>query len=458
MRPNWKTPILLAFTLIIIITSSTGVLAQGPPDNPGNFNGNQDHGSKKPSRYQFGSNLSFELQAQAGVNFSISYDETVSNRFLGLNINNTENISIQIDYSSQFEHPVKSPIRKGNNLGKEISQSPDILYKKDDEVQSRFDFINNIHDVRVSQPLKTPFSASNEEYLSLDSDFHFDTYFTITLEPDKLQNLEVYTHLNYSDFGSIKDLSNYLWVIYDLEKDEWYSLDTEIIENGILFTLNSDEVEIPEVFTISVIKLPESSIFPPVGTNLFWFIVIGIIIVALLFGILMSPQEYRQFLLNRVLHIDKGAHRLSMEDVLENENRTKIIDLILYEPGIHFNELLRKTGLSAGNLAWHLDILETFKIIRKQRMGQYLVYYPYYEKNPVAKLDPAVQKSRTTLEIMQIIHDHPGIFQKQIAHRLDLDHKTVKYHIDKLMDAGIIVSEKSGRKTLYYPADLVDEN
>ncbi|RLI63158.1 MAG: hypothetical protein DRO88_10610 [Promethearchaeia archaeon] len=452
--------VLLVLTIVFlsIFSSFTEIFAQGPPDNPGNFNGNQQHGSQKPSRYQFGNNLSFELQAQHGVNFSISYDENVINRFFGMKINNTDNTSVKIDYLSKFEHPIKTTLRKKSNQEKGSTNTLNESYSPSN-IENIFKSIpQSISQslYQTSKLLVKPSASSTDDYLTLDPNFQFVTYFTVSVEPEKLDSLEVYTLLNYSDFGVVKDFSKYLWAIYVPENQEWISLNSEPIEYGIAFTFDSDQSEIPNIFTLTLVKLEESSLFSPTNLKIFWIILIGIVIVVLLFGILMSSQEYRHFLLNRVLHIDKGAHRLSMEDVLENENRNKIIEIVLYEPGVHFNEILRKTGLSAGNLAWHLDILETFKVVRKQRMGQYLVYYPYYEKNPVAKLDPAVQKSRTTLEIMQIIHDHPGIFQKQIAHRMDLDHKTVKYHIDKLLDAEIIVSEKKGRKTLYYPAQLIN--
>ena len=156
------------------------------------------------------------------------------------------------------------------------------------------------------------------------------------------------------------------------------------------------------------------------------------------------------------MHINTGPHRLTIEQVLENENRDKIITLILEQPGVHFNEILREIDISAGTLVWHLDILETFKVIQKQRIGQYLVYYPYTVKNPISKLDLKLRKSRTTLEILQLINDNPGMYQNQIAHRMDLNHKTVKYHIDKLIESEFIQTKKKGRKNLFFPKKILE--
>ncbi|GAG84243.1 unnamed protein product, partial [marine sediment metagenome] len=127
--------------------------------------------------------------------------------------------------------------------------------------------------------------------------------------------------------------------------------------------------------------------FVEVFDNWFWVVIliVGAIGIASL-AILISKKDYFQYLKTRTIPIEKGAHRLSLEDVLENENRNKIIDLILNEPGIHFNELLRKTEIAAGNLVWHLDILETYKVIGKKRIGNFIAYFPYYQKNPISNI------------------------------------------------------------------------
>ena len=190
----------------------------------------------------------------------------------------------------------------------------------------------------------------------------------------------------------------------------------------------------------------------PGGLDVFLIVMIAVAAITVLaVSVVMVKAEYREYLLSRILHIDSAPHRLSLEEVLENENRSLIINLILEEPGIHFNEILRKVGISAGNLAWHLDILESYKIIQKQRVGQYLVYYSYLEKNPFTALDPKLMKSKTTLEILQLIGDNPGMYQNQIANRLDLNHKTVKYHLEKLLEVEMIYAERTWGRQRFYP-------
>ena len=114
-------------------------------------------------------------------------------------------------------------------------------------------------------------------------------------------------------------------------------------------------------------------------------------------------------------------------------------------------ELLRKTGLAAGNLVWHLDILMTYKVIGKKRIGNFVAYFPYYQKNPLSNIDLKLQKSRLTLEILEMIEEEPGIWNNLITKKLEVDHKTIKYHLDKLVELKLINLEKEGRKKKIYP-------
>jgi DNA-binding transcriptional ArsR family regulator len=172
-------------------------------------------------------------------------------------------------------------------------------------------------------------------------------------------------------------------------------------------------------------------------------ILIGIIIV-------VSKEEYLDYIKKRLAPINRGAHRLTLKEVLDNENRNKIIDLILEYPGIHFNELLRKTGLTPGSLVWHLTVLETYKIIDKKSLENYVVYFPYYQKNPISNIDLKLKKSDLTLKILDLIENDPGIWNNKITNKLKINRKTIEYHIEKLIELNLIKKKKEGNKKHLY--------
>lgn len=185
-----------------------------------------------------------------------------------------------------------------------------------------------------------------------------------------------------------------------------------------------------------------------------WFITIigGIAIIFLIAIILvLSRKAYIKYIKNRSVSINKGAHRLTIEEVLENENRKQIIDSILEDPGIHFNDLLRETDLAPGNLVWHLDILETYKVIKKKRIGNYVAFIPYYSKNPLSNIDLKLQKSELTLKVLKLIKKNPGIWNSKISENLDVHRKTVQYHIDKLLELELVFRKQDGSRKRIFP-------
>ncbi len=181
---------------------------------------------------------------------------------------------------------------------------------------------------------------------------------------------------------------------------------------------------------------------------LIWIISIsvptGIILVALV--TIISKKDYIEYIRNRTDAGGSNQHNLSLDEVLENENRSLILDLILKQPGIHFNELLRETKISPGNLAWHLDVLLSYKIIGKRRFENYLIYYPYYLENPLSNIDLKLQKSKLTLKMLKIIEKKPGICNSEISKILHVNRKTLQYHIEKLIELELISKKRIGRK------------
>ena len=202
--------------------------------------------------------------------------------------------------------------------------------------------------------------------------------------------------------------------------------------NSYYFTIYEKDVEepFPLYLTIIMITIPV------------------VMLVALI--IIISKQDYIQILKNRNNLHGSDRHRLSLEEVLENENRNMIIGFILKSPGIHFNELLRETKMAPGTLVWHLDILLSYKIIGKKRFENFLVYFPYYTENPLSNLDLKIQKSKLTLKLLKLIEKEPGIYISQISKKLHLNRKTLQYNVDKLVELDILVKEKKGRKNLLY--------
>jgi len=166
-----------------------------------------------------------------------------------------------------------------------------------------------------------------------------------------------------------------------------------------------------------------------------WAIIVFISVLILgLISVFLSitVKEYKMYFKRKNFSI-KGHHILSYDDIFENENRKKIIASILQEPGIHNNELLRQCDLQKGQLQWHLYVLMQYGIIKKEKVGQFSVFFPIkMAKDPNQYSRLLIGKSKTSLKVLDLIEKNPGIHSSTIALQLFLNRSTVKYHIDKL--------------------------
>ena len=350
-------------------------------------------------KYIFFNNIIFDISTDTFIDLNIEYENNIENRQIFFQINNSNPISLNVTSKALMQ-----------NFG-------------------------------MPQPPQGPRRGDNQFRYGYNCILRFRTNTTI-------EHLTV-SSIKKSSYGLNPNLA-YSLALYESSKDSWVLIDT--IEE-----LNESSSEISLMGSVSSLQADtEYFITFYEVTDIFddWLLVIVLIVSAVGIAslvILISKKDYFQYLKTRTIPIEKGAHRLSLEDVLENENRNKIIDLILKEPGIHFNELLRKIEIAAGNLVWHLDILETYKVVGKKRIGNFIAYFPYYQKNPISNLDLRLSKSKLTLEILEMIEKEPGLWNSIITKHFKVDHKTIQYHVNKLKDLNLIQFKSEGRKKKIFP-------
>ncbi|MFX1590230.1 MAG: winged helix-turn-helix transcriptional regulator [Promethearchaeota archaeon] len=386
------TVIVLQFTFFIFQVSSREEIIPG-------FSTEDQIYPNETVIYKFPNNIILGISTDTFIDIKISYENRIANREIFLKVNNSSPISLNI--TSKME------------MGSfNLSKQPETPRRGGFQFQYRYNCIYQI--------------SSN-----------------VTIENITFRSIK-------NSFYGFNPNNQYSMAIFKASQDSWQFIDTsdKFNESSSEYYLESSlsNLEAGTDYYITFFELSE--VFDV------WFWIILIIVFAVAFGsivILISKKDYFHYLRTRQTPIKKGAHRLTLEEVLENENRNKIIDLILKEPGIHFNELLRQTGLAAGNLVWHLDILETYKVIGKKRISKFIAYFPYYQKNPISNLDIELSKSKLTLEILEMIEKEPGLWSNLITKRFKVDHKTIQYHVDKLKELGLINFKKDGRKKKIYP-------
>ena len=152
-----------------------------------------------------------------------------------------------------------------------------------------------------------------------------------------------------------------------------------------------------------------------------------------------------------------GVKYVTAENVLDTEVRKILYEYIDEYPGSHLREIARELDLKPSNAAWHLRKLEQTNLVRSRFIGGKKVYY-LVDGGLETRLEAvaeAVLRNNNARKIMQYLNNNPGRHLLEIAHALNLNHHTVKWHIEKMYMAELIEGDTSNSAyPVYYPTDV----
>ena len=123
-----------------------------------------------------------------------------------------------------------------------------------------------------------------------------------------------------------------------------------------------------------------------------------------------------------------------------------LIKIVRQNPGIHYRELLRASGLGYGTIEHHLALLERLGLLRADRLDGFTRYY----NSDVSKTDVELLyylKQRTCREIIRLLLDDTRgsfTFQK-IVQMIGKAPSTVSVQLGRLIDHKVVsFDEKRG--------------
>ena len=136
----------------------------------------------------------------------------------------------------------------------------------------------------------------------------------------------------------------------------WFSISEEAVQAGVA-VVSVTFLLLGLIYLISKWAFQPKDIEIPKDRD--WFSII-FLTPLLLIGQILYPPFIR---------------RLDEYDVLENQYRNKIIDILEERVFMHFRELKRELNIGTSSLRWHLQVLEDFRIIKRKVFGQYEIFY-----------------------------------------------------------------------------------
>lgn len=143
--------------------------------------------------------------------------------------------------------------------------------------------------------------------------------------------------------------------------------------------------------------------------------------------------------------------RLKQPDILENDVRSNIYDIIRRNPGISARSVHRESGQSWGTVVYHLRQLERHHLVTSRTLGRTRNYYESQGKYRGMEVQLACLQSERALALARAILERPGITQEQLAEATGFPQPTTSYYVRKLKQAGLVEEQREGRYAKYLP-------
>lgn len=155
-----------------------------------------------------------------------------------------------------------------------------------------------------------------------------------------------------------------------------------------------------------------------------------------------------QSLVKKNLVID--GSRLTREHVLLNENRKKIYDYILNNPGDYFYRIVKKTNLNIPVVEWHMNILLKFNFITKRSIKNQEVYFESGNELELDETIHFIKKDKSKKIIKYFLHDNDGITKTRISKELNMHYNTINKYFEKLERMSILNKKKLPKMTIFF--------
>jgi predicted transcriptional regulator len=138
-----------------------------------------------------------------------------------------------------------------------------------------------------------------------------------------------------------------------------------------------------------------------------------------------------------------------VDDPLELDTRKRIYQYLQEFPGAHMREIGRELSIPMGTLEYHLHYLVKADLLTTRQDPRYTRYFATGGLSRQEKDVLAVLRQKVPRQIAAHLLLDPGASHGQLLTKFSLSASTLSFHLKKLVKAGIVSQEKSGRENLY---------
>lgn len=143
---------------------------------------------------------------------------------------------------------------------------------------------------------------------------------------------------------------------------------------------------------------------------------------------------------------------ISPKEALKNPQRAMLYGFVKATPGVHLKQLSEEFGMKTSSILWHVRKLESADLVRSERANGYRVFYPVQGGVEVKRLSRAITAlhNANARHLYATIDRKPGLSVRDLSERLDIHPGTVRWHVRKLREFGLVDELVREDASLFY--------
>lgn len=147
---------------------------------------------------------------------------------------------------------------------------------------------------------------------------------------------------------------------------------------------------------------------------------------------------------------------ISPKEALKNPQRAMLYGFIRATPGAHLKQLSEEFQMKTSSILWHIRKLEAADLVNSERANGFRVFYPVEGGVEAKKLSRAMTalQNENARRIQELVGRRPGLSVKDVSERLTILGGTVRWHLRKLREFGLMDELVSDEGSLFYGTPL----
>lgn len=131
---------------------------------------------------------------------------------------------------------------------------------------------------------------------------------------------------------------------------------------------------------------------------------------------------------------------ISPKDALKNPQRAMLYGFVRGNPGVHLKKLSEEFAMKTSSILWHMRKLEAAELVHSERANGFRVFYPVEGGIEVKRVSRAVTalQNGNARALFEAVDGKPGQATTELSERLGIHVGTVRWHLRKLREFGLV--------------------